>query len=91
MQTENHYEEMVGKTVLVRTVTYFMLGKVVGTMGSFLAMDTTSWVADTGRLGEAIKTGSLGESEYVGDGVLVNLDAAVDVIPWAHELPTRTK
>jgi hypothetical protein len=83
-------EALVGQKKLIRTVTYFILGEVVAVEGSFVTVNNASWVADTGRLGVAITQGKLNESEYIGDGVLVNLDSAVDILPWAHELPTAT-
>ena len=84
-------DSLVGTKKLIRTVTYFILGEIVEVEGSFVKVDKASWVADTGRLGEAIKRGELNEVEFVGDGVIVNLESAVDILPWAHELPTATK
>lgn len=86
-------EKLVGQKVLVRTVTYFQLGEVVAEENGFLELDGASWVADTGRLGEAIAKGpeKLQEVEMLGDGVRVNMGAVVDIIPWRHELPTATK
>lgn len=83
-------KSLVGTKKLIRTVTYFILGEIVEVEGSFVRVDKASWVADTGRLGDAIKHGKLSESEYIGDGVVVNLDSAVDILPWAHDLPTAT-
>jgi hypothetical protein len=82
---------LVGSKVLIRTVMYFLLGEVVEAVGSFVKLDGASWVADTGRLGKAIADGTLNEVEMLGDGVHVNLGAAVDIIPWNHDLPTATK
>jgi hypothetical protein len=83
--------KLVGSKVLIRTVTYFLLGEVVEGVGGFVKLDGASWVADTGRLSKAIADGTLNEVEMLGDGVHVNLGAAVDVIPWHHALPTATK
>lgn len=84
-------EQLVGSKVLIRTVTYFELGEVVESSGSFVKLNGASWVADTGRLGKAISDGTLNEVEMLGNGVYVNLGAAVDIIPWQHNLPTATK
>lgn len=84
-------EELVGSKVLIRTVTYFELGKVVEASGHFVKLDGASWVADTGRLHKAVESGELSEVEMLGDGVWVNLGATVDIIPWRHDLPTVTK
>ena len=80
-----------GQKVLIRTVTYFQLGEITAVDGNWITLDTCSWVADTGRLGKAIQDGTLNEIEYLGDGVNVNAGAVVDITPWAHDLPTKTK
>jgi hypothetical protein len=79
----------VGEKVLVRTVTYHMVGEIVSRDGDWLILKGASWVADTGRLGDAVKNGTLAEAEHVGDAA-VNLAAAVDAFPWHHELPDRS-
>jgi hypothetical protein len=84
-------EKLVGSKILIRTVTYFLLGEVAEAVGGFVQMNGASWVADTGRLHKAVAGGTLSEVEMLGDGVWVNLGAAIDVIPWLHELPTVTK
>jgi hypothetical protein len=84
-------QDLIGEKVLIRTVTYFQIGEVVAVEGAFVTLNGASWVADTGRLGKAIKSGELNEVEFLGDGVRVNLGASVDLIPWSHELPTETK
>lgn len=80
----------VGNTVFIRTVTYHTVGRVTARDGDWLTLEDASWVADSGRFGEAIATGDLNEVERVG-ACAVNLAAAVDVFPWAHELPSVSK
>ena len=84
------YKELVGKKLFFRTVTYHMVGRVVGLMGSFLKLTDASWVADSGRFMNAIKEGKLNEVEPVGVA-FVNLESVVDFFPWEHDLPKSQK
>lgn len=80
------YPFKIGKKYLIRTVTYFSLGQLERIEGGFLVLSQASWVADTGRLTEALETGKLSEVEITGE-CYVNIDSVVDVFPWVHELP----
>ncbi len=79
-----------GKSVFIRTVTYHMVGKIVSIDSELVELENASWVADSGRFGQAIQTGKLNEVEYVGDQG-VSRGAIVDYFPWKHDLPTETK
>lgn len=83
-------KELVGKKLLIRTVTYFSVGKVEQVQDGFIKLSTASWVADTGRFHNAIKDGKLNEVEPVGE-MYVSLGSIVDMFPWQHELPTEQK
>ena len=80
----------VDDKVFLRTVTYHLIGQIVARDGDWLELSTASWVADSGRFGEAITTGQLSEIEYVGTAY-VNLATVTDAFPWAHDLPTKSK
>lgn len=79
-----------GNKVFIRTVTYFMVGKVESVADGLIELSSASWVADTGRFSNAIKEGKLNEVEPVGDAC-VGLGAVVDAFPWKHDLPTEQK
>ena len=80
-----------GKSYFIRTVTYHALGVVKQeTSDGFLVLEKASWVADSGRFMQAIKSGSLNEVEPVGV-MLVAKSAIVDAFPWAHALPLEQK
>lgn len=80
-------QDMIGRTYLFRAVTYHQVGMVAAIIdGKFLHLTNASWVADSGRFAEALRTGKLKESEYTGDHFL-NLDTVVDFFPWRHDLP----
>ena len=78
------------QSYLIRTVTYHLVGTVVGESNGFLCLKNASWVADSGRFGEALANGTLAEVEYVGEA-LVNRASIVDAFPWKHALPAQSK
>ena len=86
----SEYEDLVGKSFYLRTVTYHLVGKVDKIVGKFLVLKGASWVADSGRFMNAIKEGKLNEVEPVGIA-FVNLESVTDFFPWTHKLPTEQK
>ena len=85
-----NYGDMIGEKYFFRTVTYHIVGRVKKQVGTFLQLEHTSWVADSGRFMQAIKDGSLDEVEPVGVAY-VNIEGIVDMFPWKHPLPTKQK
>ena len=83
-------DDLVGKKLFIRTVTYHMLGKVEKRMGGFLHLKKASWIADSGRFMQFIKDGTPDEVEPVGE-CFVSINAIVDIFPWNHKLPTKQK
>lgn len=86
----NSYEDLIGGKYFFRTVTYHSLGKVIKIVGSFLQLESASWIADSGRFSDFISNGipSNAEVEPVG-AVFVNINTVVDFYPWRHKLPTK--
>ena len=82
--------EMKGNKFFFRTVTYHLVGRVVGNFDNFLILEDASWVADSGRFMQAIKEGKLSEVEPVGIAY-INITTVVDFFPWVHALPTEQK
>ena len=82
---------VVGRCYFVRTVTYFVVGRLVAVYADELLFESASWVADTGRFHDAIKTGKLNEVEPFTDPVIVGRGAVVDATARRHELPTKQK
>jgi hypothetical protein len=80
----------IGEAYLIRTVTYHVLGRVKAIKGNFLVLEEASWVADSGRFGNAIQKGELSEIEYVGKAI-VGINAISDAYPWPHKMPKETK
>ena len=83
--------KLAGKSYFFRTVTYHLVGKVVAEHANgLLELEDASWVADSGRFMNAIKSGTLNEVEPVGKAY-INLKSVTDFFPWVHALPTEQK
>lgn len=81
----------VGEAYLVRTVTMIVLGKLDKVFDGELVMSSASWVADTGRFYDALKTGKLNEVEPFTDDVIVGRGSIIDATIWTHKLPKEQK
>jgi hypothetical protein len=82
----------VGTAYLIRTVTHYWIGRLVGLFPGELVLEHASWVAFTGRWGELFTAGtwsSQAEIEVMpADArVVVARGAIVDASPWPHGLP----
>jgi hypothetical protein len=84
----------VGKTYLLRGVTMYQIGTVVGITPTELLLSPAAWVADTGRFNAALKSGVLAEVEPYPTETLpagVNRGALSDWCTWPHGVPTEVK
>lgn len=86
----NDLDGLVGKKLLIRTVTNYFTGEVIGRVGGFLELADAAWIADTGRFADAITTGKLNEVEPIGR-TWVSTGAVVDFTEWNHPLPKDQK
>ena len=80
---------MLGLSFLVHTHLGIWLGTVTNQDRTHATLDACSWVVDQGRMGECVTTGSILESEYLGNGVRVPIAGSI-FVPWRHDLPTVT-
>ena len=79
----------VGSCYLFHTVLGIWLGSVEAIGDTHALLDRCSWVADQGRMGISVRDGNYNEAEFLGDGVMVPLDAII--VPWRHALPGGDK
>lgn len=75
----------VGDCYLFHTVLGIWLGRVAALGDRHATLDQCSWIADQGRMGVSVRDGKYTEAEFVGDGVMVPMDAII--VPWRHSLP----
>ena len=78
---------VVGEKLLIRTVTMYQTGEIIGICDGFLILGDAAWVANTGSFAKALETGKLEEVEPVHGPVRVNIGAIVDAFTWNHPLP----
>jgi hypothetical protein len=83
-------DSLIGQAWFFRTVTYFIVGRITKRIGNFFLLEDASWIADTGRFMDCIKSGTYNECEPVG-AALVNTASIVDAFPWNHQLPDKQK
>lgn len=86
----NVFPFKVGEQYFVRTVTYFQVGRLTEIVGNFLVFEDASWIADTGRFTDAIKSGNFNEVEPVGVAI-VNTAGIIDAFPFTASLPKEQK
>jgi len=79
----------IGLSYLFHTVLGIWVGKVAAVGDTHVSLDQCSWIADQGRMGNSVRTGTYSECEFVGDGVLVPRDSIA--VPWRHGLPEGDK
>ena len=82
-----------GRAYLVRTVTNYFSGRLLGIYEHELVLENAAWIADTGRFSEALKTGVMSEVEPIPGPVIIGRGAIVDVCEWpeAKPLPETVK
>ena len=81
----------VGEKYLIRTLSMIQVGEVKSIKGDEIVLKKASWVADTGRFSECLKTGDLDEIEPFVSDTYVNKSSIVDATYWEHPLPEVAK
>jgi hypothetical protein len=81
----------IGKCYFIRTVTMYLIGKLIKISDKELLLENASWIADTGRFHNALMTGELNEIEPFINPVILNRDCIIDATYWQHKLPTDQK
>lgn len=87
----SHWE--VGKNYVIRTVTHIDIGTLTKVTDKEFVLINATWVADTGRFKEFVKTGEINECEPYPDDlpVIVGRGALIDACEWLHALPREQK
>ena len=80
----------VGESILIRTVTMILLGRVRAIAPDYVVLENGGWVADVGRLGHALASGEVIEYEIGTSWTLVAWASVIDIWPWNHDLPRTT-
>ena len=77
---------LIGKNVVVRTVTMYHVGRLTKVEDGFLTLEEAAWVADTGRWSEFLAKGTPEQVEPFPGTCYVSVGAVVDVCEWSHDL-----
>ena len=81
----------IGKSYLIRTVTNFYTGRLIKIFDNELVLETSAWIADTGRYYDALKKGILNEVEPIVGDCIVCRGSIVDAVEWKWDLPEVQK
>lgn len=81
----------VGDKVLIRTVLFHHIGRIESIDETDIILGEASWLAESERFGETLRTGAVRELEALPDGCGVRQSSIIDWFPWTHELPTESK
>lgn len=83
---------VLGRSYLIRTVTHYIVGRLVAVSPHELWLEDAAWVADTGRFAQALESGALSEVEpFPAGAVAVGRGAIADACAWPHALPRSVK
>ena len=80
----------IGKYYLIRTVTMIQTGKLTFVGPHELVLESASWIADTGRFSNALKSGDYSEVEPFHRPVIVGRGAVIDAVE-VDSVPTKQK
>lgn len=85
----------VGKQYFIRTVTYHSTGRVKAIVGDYLILEKGAWIADSGRLNDALKKGfdkvDSAEIEPYELEWMINTGSIVDACEYPYQLPDDQK
>jgi len=86
----------IGEQYFIRTVTYHSTGKVKKIVGDFIILEKGAWIADSGRLSDALKKGfeKIDSSEiepYEDVEWMININSIVDACKYPYKLPDEQK
>lgn len=88
--TGHPYE--IGASYFIRTVTHHLTGRLVAVTEQELVIEDVAWIADDGRLMQALQNGEFKEVEPYPEGqVIVGRGSLIDASKVAFKLPRSQK
>ena len=90
---QHNYRALIGKNVIVRTVTMIYTGRLEEVTNSDLVLNDCSWIPETDRYMQFVENGSVRECEPYPSGlpVYINRGALLDMCELRKELPRSQK
>ena len=80
-----------GENYFIRTVTMHNVGELVSINDNEVHLRQASWIADSGRFHDALKTGKFEEIEPFVEDIIINRRAIIDATRFNHALPRIQK
>jgi len=82
----------IGHKYLVRTVTMVNIGMVKQITRDFITLSNASWIPDTGRWSECLKSPTAFNAiePFLNDAI-IGINTIVDATEWPFSLPTEAK
>ena len=90
-ESSSVYPWEIGEKYFIRTVTMHLVGKLIAVTDKELVLENASWIADSGRFHDALKSGKFDEVEPFINDVIVNQTSVIDATIFDHELPQCQK
>jgi len=90
-ESSSVYPWEIGEKYFIRTVTMHLVGKLIAVTDKELLLENASWIADSGRFHDALKSGKFDEVEPFINDVIVNQTSVIDATIFDHELPQCQK
>src|SRR5271166_5607676 len=81
----------VGSNYFIRTVTHHYTGKLEAVFLKELVLSDCAWIADDGRLADALIKGEFNEVEPMIGNVVIGRNSIIDASVWTHKLPRTQK
>lgn len=81
----------MGEKYLIRTVTHYYIGVLKEVFEQELLLSSASWIADTGRYYDALKSGKLNEVEPILGDAVIGRGAIIEAVVWYHDVPKEQK
>ena len=83
----------IGKNYFIRTVTHHLTGKLIEVYPTELVLLDGAWIADDGRLADALKTGDFAEVEPFPDDtrIIIGRGSIIDAQVLGHKNPRSQK
>ena len=82
---------VIGNKYFIRTVTMHLVGHVIAVTDKEILLKNASWIADSGRFHDALKSGEFDEIEPFVNDVIVNRNSVIDATIFDHPLPSEQK
>jgi hypothetical protein len=87
------YNSLIGKNIIVRTVTMIYTGKLAAVYPNELVLTEVSWIPETERYAQFVANGDVRECEpYPADlGVIIGRGGLMDIVELRANLPRTQK